>query len=226
MHQKIKLLPSTTPLEPDKNNAWKSAENIKDKVKKDIDKEFDVFTKERVDKVVKKSSPVPLEPNVLILNVPKNNLGTLKEDEEKHDEIHAKISETASSITQFCQNTFLADKDDPFTPKNNEVDPLILQSLKENTVLKLNLDDSPEKKIKEDSQPFNFDEISRKPRTLVTSKVKDNIENRRNSSMPENKPFLRDRSASIGTLHLKTPITQLIGEQNRTMLFQVSLIKY
>ncbi|KAJ0182979.1 hypothetical protein K1T71_000955 [Dendrolimus kikuchii] len=38
---------------------------------------------------------------------------------------------------------------------------------------------------------------------------------------PENKPFLRDRSASIGTINNKTPIAQLIGEQNRTMLFQV-----
>lgn len=42
------------------------------------------------------------------------------------------------------------------------------------------------------------------------------------TNLPENKQFARDRSASIGTLNLKTPITQLIGDQNRTMLFQVS----
>lgn len=41
------------------------------------------------------------------------------------------------------------------------------------------------------------------------------------ANLPENKQFARDRSASIGTLNLKTPITQLIGDQNRTMLFQV-----
>lgn len=65
--------------------------------------------------------------------------------------------------------------------------------------------------LREDSPaPMNFKEISRKPVTIERK------------TLNENKPFLRDRSASIGTINQKTPITQLIGEQNRTMLFQVS----
>lgn len=66
--------------------------------------------------------------------------------------------------------------------------------------------------LREDSPaPMNFKEISRKPVTIERK------------TLNENKPFLRDRSASIGTINQKTPITQLIGEQNRTMLFQVKL---
>lgn len=97
-------------MEPDKNTPWKSTEDLKDRKEKskDIDKEFDMFSKERTRK-----NPVPLEPNIVVL-VPKNNLDckernlhTLNEDEEKHDEIHSIISETASSITEFCQTNFL-----------------------------------------------------------------------------------------------------------------------
>ncbi|KAH9645373.1 hypothetical protein HF086_011137 [Spodoptera exigua] len=65
-------------------------------------------------------------------------------------------------------------------------------------------------KGREDSPaPMNFQEISRKPVTVERK------------TLNENKPFLRDRSASIGTINQKTPIAHLIGEQNRTMLFQV-----
>lgn len=86
------------------------------------------------------------------------------------------ISETASSITEYCQ-------------KNGDI-PKVRQ-------------DSP--------APLNFQEITRKP---VVSERK---------NLNDSKPFLRDRSASIGTINQKTPIAQLIGEQNRTMLFQVRL---
>lgn len=111
-NKKVTFITSTTPLEPDKNTPWKSSEDLKDKkVKpKDIDKEFDMFSKERIGT---KKNPVPLEPNIVVL-VPKSNidckernLHTLNEDEEKHEEIRSIISETASSITEFCQTNFL-----------------------------------------------------------------------------------------------------------------------
>lgn len=111
-NKKLTLITSTTPLEPDKNTPWKSNEDLKDKKKKpkDIDKEFDMFSKERIGT---KKNPVPLEPNIVVL-MPKSNLDckernldTLNEDEEKHEEIQSRISETASSITEFCQSNFL-----------------------------------------------------------------------------------------------------------------------
>nr|XP_049707103.1 TBC1 domain family member 1 isoform X2 [Helicoverpa armigera] len=187
------LTPSTTPLEPDK--AWASAETLstprsKPDTKK-IDEEFDMFTKERAETIIKKPTQTPLEPSVLVLNVPKNNLDTVKE-EDKSD-IYSVISETASSINEFClktkiENSKIDAKDpDPFLDKASQ-----------------------NQKGREDSPtPMNFQEISRKP--VVTER----------KTLNENKPFLRDRSASIGTINQKTPIAQLIGEQNRTMLFQV-----
>lgn len=111
-NKKLTFITSTTPLEPDKKTPWKSIEDLKAKKEKskDIDKEFDMFSKERI---TTKRIPVPLEPNIVVL-VPKGNLdckernlGTLKEDEEKHDEINTIISETASSITEFCHTNFL-----------------------------------------------------------------------------------------------------------------------
>ncbi|XP_022824144.1 TBC1 domain family member 1 isoform X1 [Spodoptera litura] len=183
-HRKI-LIPSTTPLEPDK--AWASAETLNAKQDpKKIDEEFDMFTKERIENNTRK--PTPLE---LMLNVPKNNLDTVKE-EDKSD-IFSVISETASSITQFCEKSKLEDsKMDAKSPDSVAVKPDFSQKGR---------DDSP--------APMNFQEISRKPVTIERK------------TLNENKPFLRDRSASIGTINQKTPITQLIGEQNRTMLFQV-----
>lgn len=111
-NKKVTFITSTTPLEPDKKTPWRSVEDLKDKKgkSKDIDKEFDMFSKERI---CTKKNPVPLEPNIVVV-VPKSNieckernLGTLNEDEEKHEEIHTIISETASSITEFCQTNFL-----------------------------------------------------------------------------------------------------------------------
>lgn len=110
--KKLTFITSTTPLEPDKNLPWKSIEDLKQKKEKpkDIDKEFDMFSKERI---CTKKNPVPLEPNIVVL-VPKSNLDckernldTLNEDEEKHEEIQSILSETASSITEFCQTNFL-----------------------------------------------------------------------------------------------------------------------
>ncbi|KAJ8707731.1 hypothetical protein PYW07_011408 [Mythimna separata] len=190
------LIPSTTPLEPDKGKTWASAETLNTKPKSDtkkIDEEFDMFTKERAETtpkdtpVIRKPTPTPLEPNVLILNVPKNNLDTVKE-EDKTD-IYSVISETASSITEFCQRTKIED---------SKIDSKAQDPFLDN---QKGRDDSP--------APMSFQEISRKP--VVTER----------RTLNENKPFLRDRSASIGTINQKTPIAQLIGEQNRTMLFQV-----
>uniref|UniRef100_A0A2H1VW78 SFRICE_021576 n=1 Tax=Spodoptera frugiperda TaxID=7108 RepID=A0A2H1VW78_SPOFR len=189
-HRKI-LIPSTTPLEPDK--AWASAETLNAKPDpKKIDEEFDMFTKERIENNTRKPT-TPLEPNVLVLNVPKNNLDTVKE-EDKSD-IFSVISETACSITQFCEKSKLEDsKMDAKSPDSVGTKP----------------DFSQKGDLREDSPaPMNFKEISRKPVTIERK------------TLNENKPFLRDRSASIGTINQKTPITQLIGEQNRTMLFQV-----
>ncbi|CAB3233668.1 unnamed protein product [Arctia plantaginis] len=164
------LITSTTPLEPDK--AWNSAETLINKEPKKVDEEFDTFTKERVhaETQLRKPTPIPLEPNVLILNVGKNNLDTVKEEENSRVDINTMTSECSTD-----------------QQKETEDIPKRL--------------DSP--------APLNFQEINRKP---VLSERK---------NLCDNKPFLRDRSASIGTINLKTPISQLIGEQNRTMLFQV-----
>lgn len=248
---------STTPLEPAGNLAWKSAENLESSKTKsennspnnEIDEEFDMFTKERVEKkngqtVVKKTNNNPLEPKVVILNV-KNNLGTVDEDEEKGEDIHTMISDAASSITQFCQSNLLRDvektqnnesknesaKDkNPFAAEtkktlertDSDLDPLLKVNLEiteaSDLVKKTETPTATTEKTEEVEQ-LNFDEISRKP--TMFNKIQENSAAMGKSMMPENKPFLRDRSASIGTLNLKTPIAQLIGEQNRTMLFQV-----
>lgn len=260
---------STTPLEPDKNLSWKSVDNVSDtdtvnnnKVVK-IDDEFDVFTKERLEKKTNSATPLkkptqaPLEPTILVLNVGKKNLTTLAEE----DDLNNMISNAASSITEFCQNNFLKDlspmksddNTDPIKEEYKENNPFLIDlqkrmqiedENKESDVTKVQIEKTvfeptnipievmkevpiaqrKEKIFREDSPApsMNFEEIGRKPKMLIRSKTGLDTEECRKTTMPENKPFLRDRSASIGTLNLKTPITQLIGEQNRTMLFQVS----
>ncbi|KAI8433380.1 hypothetical protein MSG28_015421 [Choristoneura fumiferana] len=207
LDKKLSESVSNTPLEPDKN-LWKSTNNLPDIVKTDntdVDQEFENFTKERVN---------GRKNNDVIFNVP--NLGTVKEDEEKNEEIRSIISETASSITQFCQTNFLSDKEFEKQDKNitEVVDPLIFKENTRNKLdLKLDLNEKATIAEADGSNNITFEEIK-------TVKSKEGVDNRR-PSMPENKSFLRDRSASIGNISLNTPITQVIGEQNRTMLFQV-----
>ncbi|XP_063372284.1 TBC1 domain family member 1 isoform X1 [Cydia amplana] len=195
---------SNTPLEPDKSVSWKSHENLPDIVKTDnadLDQEFENFTKERVNG--RKAD--------IVLNVP--NLGTVAEDEEKHEEIRSILSETASSITQFCQTNFLTDRNEDTKVTSENVNPFDVKANQRNKLdLKLNLVDKAEVQKSDSSTNITFEESKSGGK---------NEEARNNSGMPENKSFLRDRSASIGTISLKTPIAQVIGEQNRTMLFQV-----
>ncbi|XP_013146593.1 PREDICTED: uncharacterized protein LOC106109582 [Papilio polytes] len=236
------LITSTTPLEPDKNHVWKSVENLQQtknhqlvkSESNEIDKEFDNFSKERVEKntPTRRTSQTPLEPTVLVLNVP-TNLGTVTEDEEKTEEIQSVISETASSITQFCQTNFINSNTDttdnvkdtnPFhkkiseetdDTKNKDVnDPLLNMPINSTTEKKTDLATKSKENIPD--TPTSDDSKTHKSLELKLSRNNDKI-----GSMPENKQFLRDRSASIGTLNLKTPLAHLIGEQNRTMLFQV-----
>lgn len=220
------MTPSTTPLEPE-SGAWKSAETLIPKAEtRAVDDEFDMFTKERVEKkasTIQRPTSIALEPSVLVLNVPKNlkNLGTVEEDEER--DLKTVISETASIITKFCEESidkgFNAGYEDnnPFTKDTfasvkveNKIKELIVN--KSEKVIE-STNSTSVNKIEKNNE-INFEEIGR-------SIIGDG-----NRRMPENKPFLRDRSASIGTINLKTPIAQLIGEQNRTMLFQVSYVIY
>ncbi|XP_068622154.1 TBC1 domain family member 1 [Battus philenor] len=231
LHKNGNLITSTTPLEPDKGPAWKSVENLQTKkdnhlVKSDsneIDKEFDVFSKERVEKIPQIRKPnQPVEQSVLILNVP--NLGTVKEDEEKTEEMQSIISETASSITQFCQTNFIhsetnnsndgvSENTNPFHKDVKNVDP-------KDPLLNVPTKPENEAKIEKDVKVNTVNTQTVKTQKTMELQLNRNIEQKGNS-MPENKPFLRDRSASIGTLNMKTPLANLIGEQNRTMLFQV-----
>lgn len=181
-------MPSTTPLEPDKNVAWKSAENLKKQESSEVDEEFDVFTKERVESVKKM---VPLEPAVVVINVTKNNLGTVTEDEEKQDNLDGNDATKTGKDTEPPKENDLVN--------NKLADPLLNKPLEVT-----NKQSDEQTKVEQ----FSFGEIPRKP-------------NKEKKQLPDNKPFLRDRSASIGALSLKTPIAHLIGEQNRTMLFQV-----
>ncbi|XP_063836449.1 TBC1 domain family member 1 [Ostrinia nubilalis] len=200
--KKINITPSTTPLEPDKS--WKSVEIIPKTKTEEIDKEFDMFTKERVE--IKKNHQ-----ETIVINIPKNNLGTVNEDEEKND-INSVISETASSITQFCQTVI---KNVEEADRNEKENNSFAKEAKESSQTK-----SVDDKTTDNNQSptLNFKEISRKPKTVNDFKESSDF---KRGGLPENKPFLRDRAASIGTLNLKTPIAHLIGEQNRTMLFQV-----
>ncbi|XP_050358389.1 TBC1 domain family member 1-like isoform X1 [Nymphalis io] len=209
------LIPSTTPLEPDKSMTWKSAENLQKPENTEIDKEFDVFTKERVEKNIKQ--PVPLEPTVLVINVPKNNLGTVEEDEEKHDDGHTLTTSHTSKIEPkdaLIPNAVkaknpLKDKSDQ-TNKQSVVDPLLHVPMEVK-----NIEPQTDEKLgasMENKTNLNFGELQRKPKETYEEKKR---------MMSDVKPYLRDRSASIGTLNLKTPLAHLIGEQNRTMLFQV-----
>lgn len=247
------LITSTTPLEPDKNHAWRSVDNLQQTKNEhqlvksesnEIDQEFDMFTKERVEKntQIRKSSQLQ-EPSVLVLNVP-NNLGTLREDEEKTDEINAVISETASSITQFCKKNFIHSSDvtdstdkalenkqlekNPFHKELHQAhdvrkiidikDPLLNMPIQTNPLESQT--ETVEPKVLQNDINKNLAKVQ-KPLELKLNKNEGNL-----NSLPENKAFLRDRSASIGTLNLKTPLAHLIGEQNRTMLFQVRFLIY
>ncbi|XP_061381671.1 TBC1 domain family member 1 isoform X2 [Danaus plexippus] len=183
------IMPSSTPLEPDKNVAWKSAENLKKQESSEVDEEFDVFTKERVESVKKM---VPLEPAVVVINVTKNNLGTVTEDEEKQDNLDGNDAAKTGKDTEPPKENDLVN--------NKLADPLLNKPLEVT-----NKQSDEQTKVEQ----FSFGEIPRKP-------------NKEKKQLPDNKPFLRDRSASIGALSLKTPIAHLIGEQNRTMLFQVA----
>ncbi|XP_039752459.1 TBC1 domain family member 1 isoform X2 [Pararge aegeria] len=228
------LIPSTTPLEPDKSNPWKSVDNITKLENNEVDEEFDTFSKQRVDKNHK--NPVPLEPSILVINVPKNNLGTVNEDEEKHDD-HSRISKSPNVSPVHTSNLINLEKKENINgpipnindnnslnqlPKKSDtgVDPLLniptvnknqIKSIQTKTKIENNeIFTAKEEKTK---QKLTFEEIPLKPN--------DRINENKKPILAENKPFMRDRSASIGTLNLKTPLAHLIGEQNRTMLFQV-----
>lgn len=159
----------------------------------------------------------------------------MTEDEEKTEEIQSVISETASSITQFCQTNFINSNTDttdnvkhtnPFhtkireetdDTKNKDVnDPLLNLPTKSTTEKKTDLATKSKENIPDSPTPDDS-------KTHKSLELKLNRNNDKIGSMPENKQFLRDRSASIGTLNLKTPLAHLIGEQNRTMLFQVTV---
>ncbi|RVE49593.1 hypothetical protein evm_005725 [Chilo suppressalis] len=211
--KKLNLSRSTTPLEPDKISIVSETLSKTKTESNEIDKEFDLFSKERLERNVAKKL-VTKDTMVLPLNVPKNNLGTVDEDEEKFD-TNSVLSDTASSITQFCQNIRNTPDKSSIVDSNETIykdfNPIVKDASKK-VVNKL-VDD----KEKENS-PMNFEEIPRKPKMLNAATEGGDV---RRCAMPENRPFLRDRSASIGSLNAKTPITQFLGEQNRTMLFQV-----
>ncbi|KOB52063.1 TBC1 domain family member 4 [Operophtera brumata] len=201
--------PSTTPLEPDKA-AWKSAETLTPKTKtKELEDEFDMFTKERVEKkttAIKRPTSIPLEPSILVLNVPKGpkNLGTVSEDEEK--DVRAVISETANSINKFCEDKKNEDRTkngskavsfkepfsetNTFSPVKDSKEMISNKLVNESSEFKINKDTIVNKTLEENKKEISFEEI----------RLKANGDNIR--KMPENKPFLRDRSASIGTITL------------------------
>lgn len=217
MQKQVTMIPSTTPLEPDKSSVWKSAENLQKTDSNEIDQEFDVFTKERAEA----KNPTPLEPTVVVINMTKNNLGTVTEDEEKHDDI--KVNEEEKELNEEVKikdtNPFKTDVEET----RGNVDPL----LKIPVGIKNAVNEKPKQlnisKINTEDKAKNLDLIKnsaeKKPNNLEFGELirKPNINDKKVSE----KPFLRDRSASIGTLSLKTPLAHLIGEQNRTMLFQV-----
>lgn len=222
----VTLTPSTTPLQPQKD-AWKSAETLIPKVEtKAVDEEFDMFTKERVEKKVssiKRPTSIPLEPSILVLNIPKgnnNNLGTVAEDEEK--DLRANISETANDINKFCEERKETNKNEPNAASFKKSNPFNNQLSTEDPFTPVKLEVRIEEVIKTDKVVPSVDKTVEKNKEINFEEIGRRNYGDGNRRMPENKPFLRDRSASIGTITLKTPIAQLIGEQNRTMLFQVS----
>ncbi|CAG4967815.1 unnamed protein product [Colias eurytheme] len=173
------LIPSTTPLEPDKSYPWKSAESL-NKPEILVDKEFDEFTKERVERKQE------------LTKNGKTNLGTVKEDEEKHDENPFREIKIVKTVT---------------------LDPLHISEA-----------DIKSEELKNDDKEVKIEKDELKDITEGAEKAMNFNELRRHDrkgDLPENVLFLRDRSASIGTLNLKTPLAHLFGEQNRTMLFQV-----
>ncbi|XP_059056455.1 TBC1 domain family member 4 [Achroia grisella] len=226
-NEKEKCNLSTTPLAPDKIIKWDSIDTV-DKQStvenNEIDKEFDMFTKERVEINSQMRKSQTLES--MSSNIHKNNLGTVTEDEEKHD-IQSIITETASSITKFCENTI---KDANKIDVNSIVKDPSPGNNKQSTEIETKEENIQQSKDKLSQQDRNESKeiISENEQSLKSSIEKFNtlsstklFNKEIKRCMVENKPFLRDRSASIGTLNLKTPIAHLIGEQNRTMLFQV-----
>lgn len=204
-----------------------------------MDKEFDTFSKERIDK--NNRNPVPLEPSILIVNAPKNNLGTVNEDEEKHVDsrickspintpVHMAYSVNLENTVNDVPIPNIKDSD-PFKEVNEKVesvvDPLLnipVETKHQNENMTGNNIVVKEDKTKH-SVVENMSSLKNDHTKFKTKDTKVTFEERINEDkklgLTENRPVLRDRSASIGALNLKTPIAQLIGEQNRTMLFQV-----
>ncbi|CAH0712833.1 unnamed protein product, partial [Brenthis ino] len=219
MQKQVTLIPSTTPLEPDKSSVWKSAENLQKADSHEIDQEFDVFTKERAEA----KNPTPLEPTVVVINMTKNNLGTVTEDEEKHDdikEVNKEDKELSEEVTIKDTNPFKTDVEettgnvDPLLKIPVDIKNVVNEKPKQLNISKINTEN------KAKNQEFITNSAKEKPNNLEFGELvrKPNMNDKKVSE----KPFLRDRSASIGTLSMKTPLTHLIGEQNRTMLFQVA----
>lgn len=201
------MSPSLTPLESSKHfNFPNEEEEIQDD-SRFIENEFDKLSTERVQRVnvdqkpmmtlSKKSFPVALEPNVLILNNNSEvkNLSTLTEDD---DESHSQCDEDQNN---------LSDSQKDLTDPKNDADNI---SVTKDKIFKRLNSESDASSLSETRDLFDCNQEEQLVNLL------------KNRSLPENKYFARDRSASIGTLNLnKTPISQLIGDQNRTMLFQV-----
>lgn len=222
------MSPSLTPLETSKQFFSKSDEE--DDGSNNVEKEFDQLSTERViqpnvEKNVltkplvlsKKSFPVALEPNVLILNTVPNdtkNLATLTEDE----------NESLSQINN-CDTNLSNNIDTELHINEGENISSSMSSIKSTDVLvsnENNLSNINKEKLKRLNSESDASSLS-ETRDLFDCNHEEQLVNLlKNKTLPENKYFARDRSASIGTLNLhKTPISQLIGDQNRTMLFQV-----
>ncbi|XP_050685716.1 TBC1 domain family member 1 isoform X2 [Leptidea sinapis] len=193
------LIPSTTPLEPDKTTAWKSVEALH-KNSTQVDKEFDEFTKERV---VKNDF------------VTKNNLCTLKEVEERNDLEGSKVK--LDPLNVLGSDDSKIEDEFKLLEKNKKLNELKITE--DESVDKIS-SKQPDLNQIDETKSVDSEESNEQTDDIVFNELH-RINNGRKQNLPENKPFLRDRSASIGTLNLKTPLAQLIGEQNRTMLFQV-----
>lgn len=172
------------------------------------------------------------EPKLVNPDVPNNNLAVLNEDEDKHEDIKS----ITNSIKEFCRKSLLQDtppeeEEKPMLKSNNPFlndvvnnengnNNMLSPKAIEKTLTEVK-DLIKRQSMREDSPAPNlgFPELTPKPKVLLRSKS--GFEGLDKNCMPENKPFLRDRSASIGSLNLNIPVTLALGEQNRTMLFQV-----
>lgn len=199
----------------------------------------------------KNSFPVALEPKVLVLNWTqndeKNRMGTLNEDDHESSVETASVmtedTEGSGSIPNIeklminLKQLGQSELDDART-KEHQLKSVMLNTEKakeEKIKKKVEFKEDPDvlesknelmKSLSSGSVPLkdayssNGSDISEGRDSFAAT---ENIGERKGlkTNLPENREFARDRSASIGTLNLKTPITQLIGDQNRTMLFQV-----